>query len=321
MKKVLSLMLAVLTAFSALSISVSATEPIGLIVEDLLKHDTDTDTYMCRTVEILIQRQFRSYDSTKEITFRTANDAVAAVCKPYPDNICKFDLYTPDGSFGVRLDPTRLYYLTIPEGAYRTDDGTPNAAYRGAYDGVHLSDNDNVWSVLDLGISEFLAMNVAGNKLYTGRISIGMSFENYRVGNLAVTLLRKTSTDKNTGKARFEVIGAYPVTAFRQGSADVSFGGVEIDRYSAYELHVEYGTFFGSYKTVNADSKFALSGKALLGQREVYPAIDLLIRWFGAEHWTVRTIVTALDLLSKIKLVDKALAKDVKDYVNAKKSR
>ena len=34
-----------------------------------------------------------------------------------------------------------------------------------------------------------------------------------------------------------------------------------------------------------------------------------------------RTIVTALDLLSKIKLVDKALARDVKDYVNAKKSR
>ncbi len=321
MKKALSLMLAVLTVFSVLTVSVSAAEPIKLIVEDLLKHDTDTDTYVCRTVEIFIQRQFRSYDSSKEITFRTANDKVAAVCKPYPDNICKFDLYTPDGKFGVTLDPTRLYYLTIPEGAYRTEDGTPNAAYRGAYDGVHLSDNDDVWSVIDLGISEFFAMNVAGNKLYTGRIYIDLSFENYRVGNLAVTLLRKTGADKNTGKAQFEVVGAYPVTAFRQGSADVTFGGVEIDRYSAYELHVEYGTFFGRYKTINGNSKFALSGKTLLGQREVYPALDLLIRWFGAEHWTVKTVVTALDLLSKVRLVDKALAKDVKDYVNARKSK
>ncbi len=320
MKKALSLLLALLTVFSVLTVFVSAAATTPLIVADLLKHDADAGTNVCRTVEIFIQRQFSHYDSAKQITFRTADDQIVAVCEPYADNICKFDLYTPGGDFGVVLDPSRLYYLTIPEGAYYTDSGVLCAAYRGEYNGVYLSDNDTVYSVVDLGISAFLATNAADGRLYAGKIRISAAFDSFRAANKAVTLLRKTGVNQKTGKEAYEVVGTYAVTAFRKGSADVAFGGVEIDRYASYKLHVDFGTFTSGQTTVNDRSEYVLSGKKLLGLREDYPVIDLLVNWFGADHRIVRAIVTTLNVLSEIKLVDPALAKDVKDYVNAKKS-
>ena len=312
MKKWFSLLLALLTLCSVLTVCVSAAEPQKLIVYDLLKHDADASANTCRTIEIFFQNQFHNYDSSKEITFRTAEGKTVAVCKPYADNNRKFDLYTPDGNFGVQLDPTRLYYLTIPEGAYYTDDGTICAAYQGEYNGVYLSDNGTTYTVADLGISEFLATNVSGGKLYAGKIRINLIFDSFRAGNKAVTLYRKNGE-------KYEAVGVYAVTAYQKGTAEISFGGVEIDRYASYKLHVDYGTFTCGKTMVNAHSEYALTGKKLLGQREDYPSIDLLIRWFGAEHWTLKAITTVLNVLSRIKLVDRALYNDVRSYIGAGK--
>ena len=320
MKKCFSLLLALVTALSVLAVTGSAADTEPLIVEDLLKHDADAATGVCRTVEIFIPQQFRNYDGTKEITFRDRNDGVAAICKPHDDNFCMFDLYTPDGEFGVRLDPTRLYYLTIPEGTYYTDEGVLCAAYRGEYDGVYLSDKSKDYTIADLGISEFLATNVRKNVLYAGRIRISLQFDSYRPVNSAVTLYRRTGVNKTTGRDEFVKVGVYSVTAFKKGGADVTFGGVEIDRCASYKLHVDYGEFFGPKSTINAHSEYVLSGKKLLGLREDYPAIDLLIGWFGADHRVLKSVTTALDVLAALRLVDKALAEDIRDYVNARKS-
>ena len=320
MKKTISLILAVLTALSMLSLPAFAAQTQPLLVYDLLKYDTESSTKTCRTIEIFFQQQMRNYDSSKEITFRTADDKIVAVCRPYSDNFRKFDLYTPGGDLGVVLDPTRLYYLTIPEGTYYTDDGILCAAYRGEYNGVHLTDNHSTYTIADLGISEFLATNVSEGKLYAGRIRILYAFDGLRAANNAVTLYRKTGVNKTTGKEEFEAVGVFSVTGMQRGSADISFGGVKIDRYSSYKLHVDYGTFLAGKTTVNGHSEYALSGKKLLGLREDYPALDLLIRWFGADHWAIKTITTVLELLSKVKLMDKALVSDIKAYISAQKS-
>lgn len=318
-KKAISLILILITALSVLSATAFAVQTQPLLVYDLLKHDTDSATHTCRTVEIFFQRQMKNYDSDKEITFRTFDDKTVAVCRPHSDNICKLDLYTPGGDFGVVLDPTRQYYLTIPEGAYYTDDGILCAAYKGAYTGVHLSGSDSVFSIADLGISDFLATNVSDSKLYAGRIRISSAFDGLRAANKAVTLLRKTGVNKSTGKDVYEAIGLYTVTALRKGSADISFDGVTIDRYADYKLEVDYGTFMAGKTTVNGRSEYKLSGKKLLGLRENYPMIDLLIEWFGADHWLLKAVTTVLQVLASVKLVDKALYNDVDAYIKAHK--
>ena len=318
-KKAISLILAVLTALSVLSATAFAAQTQPLLVYDLLKHDTDSATHTCRTVEIFFQQQMKNFDSAKEITFRTSDDKTVAVCRPHSDNIRMLDLYTPGGEFGVVLDSAKQYYLTIPEGAYYTDDGILCAAYKGAYNGVHLSDNDAAFSIADLGISEFLATNVSGNKLFAGRIRISNAFDGLRAANKAVTLLRKTGVNKTTGKDVYEAIGTYTVTALRKGSADISFDGAVIDRYADYKLEVNFGTFMAGKTTVNGRSEYALSGKKLLGLREDYPVIDLLIRWFGADHRVLKAVTTALRILASVNLVDKALYNDVDAYIKAHK--
>lgn len=312
MKKTLSLLLALLTAFSVLTVSVSAMETEPLVVFDLLKHDTDTNTRTCRTVEIQMQRQMNHCDSSKQITFQTAQDQIVAVCKPYADNICKYDLYAPDGSFGVSLDPVRLYYLHIPEGAYYTDGGVPCAEYVGECRGVTLTSTEGVYTVADLGLTEFLATNFADSTLYAGRIRIDLKFDTYTGINRDVTLYHKKDGE-------YEKVGVYPITSFKKGSADITFGGVEINRYDAYILHVDYGTFTDSRKTLNGHCDYPVSGKKLLGQREDYPALDLLLRWFGPDHWTIKAILTVLNVLAKIKLVDADFATDIKNYIKATK--
>lgn len=316
MKKCLALLLALVTALSVLTVAVTAADTEPLLVEDLLKLDTDADTGVCRTIEIFIQRQFRHYDSTKEITFCDAYGNTAAICRPHADNICLLDLYTPEGDFGVRIDPTRLYYLIVPEGAYYTDDGVLCEAYRGEYNGVFLSDRSRDYTVADLGIDDFLATHVRGRTLFAGRIRISRAFDSYRPVNTAVTLLRRIA-----GTEDYAVVCVCPVTDFRKGSADVNFGGVEIDRYASYKLRVDYGTFFGPKQTVNGSSEYVLSGKRLLGLREDYPAIDLLIRWFGADHPILKDVTNVLDFLARIGLADKALVRDVKEYISARKGK
>ena len=313
MKRTLSLILALLTVFSASSFTVCAAEPQPLLVYDLLKYDTDSASDVCRTVEVYFQRQMRNLDRTKQITFRTADDTVVAVCVPYADNNRKYDLYTPDGRFGVVLDPARLYFLTIPQGAYFTDDGIVCAAYRGEYNGVYLTSNDAAYTVCDLGVSEFLATSFKDKQLFSGRISVNPVFTTQRYTESAVTLYRKDGDG-------YEKVRVCTVVSMKKNSVDLGFGGVEIDQYASYKLHVDYGAFTDGKRTVNGHSDYVLSGKKLLGKRETYPAVDLLIGWFGADHWTLKAVTTVLDVLSKIKLVDKALAKDVKDYISAKKS-
>lgn len=312
MKKGLALLLAVLTAFSLLAVPVSASEPEPLLVYDTLKYDADAATRTCRTIEILFQAHLCNYDGTKEITIRTAEDEVAAVCKPYPDNSRMFDLYTPDGIFGVAFDPARLYYLTIPEGTYYANNGNPCAAYRGEYTGVFLSNTKGIYTISDLGISDFLPTDMSDGRLFAGRLRISTKYTVLMRPENSVELLR-VDGDK------YVSAGVFPITAFRSGRADVTFGGVEIDRYATYVLCVKYGTFSDGKTTINGHSDFALSGKRLLGLRENYPAIDLLIKWFGADHWILKAVTTVLDVLAKIKLVDKDLANDVKNYINARK--
>ena len=312
MKKVMSLCLAVLLAFSALFLSVSAAETQKIHVYDLLKYDADGSTGVCRTIEIYFENQYENYDSAKTITFQKADGTLIANCVPKADNNRKFDLYAPDGSFGVVMNPTALYYLVIPEGAYYTDSGILNAAYRGEYNGIYLSNMDKTFSTGDLGITNFLAGKVVDGKLYDGKLLVGAAFDTLTGGKNSV-LLYKIVDGKDV------LVGSYSITAYKSGRADVDFGGVEIDRFAQYKLHVQYGTFLSNGKVINAHSDYALSGKKLLGLAENYPAIDLLIEWFGAGHWTLKAVTTVLKVLSFVKLVDKALYNDIDQYIRVRK--
>lgn len=313
MKKGLSLLLAVLTVLSVLTVSVSASEPEPLLVYDTLKYDADAQTRTCRTIEILFQAHLSCYDDTKEITIRDAQDEIVAVCKPYADNNRKFDLYTPDGVFGVRFDPVRLYYLTIPAGTYYADKDYPCAAYCGEYTGVFLTNTGDYYTITGLGISDFLATDMSDNILYAGRLRFSAKFTTLLCPEKSVKLLRKDGD-------YYVTVGVYPIASFRRGRADVAFDGVEIDRYATYKLRVNYGTFSSGSTTINGHSEYVLSGKRLLGLRENYPAIDLLIKWFGADHWTLKAVATVLGILAKIKLVDSDLADDIKHYIDMRKS-
>ena len=310
MKKVISLCLAMLLACGVLTVGASAaSKPIH--VYDLLKYDADSSTNVCRTIGIFFENQYTRYDETKPITFENASGTIVANCVPRADNNRMLDLYTPDGRFGVALNPTLLYYLVIPEGAYSAENGDCNAAYRGEYNGVYLSNAGKTFTTTDLGISNFLAGKVVETKLYSGKLLVSAAYDTLLHGKDCV-LLYKIVNSKDT------LIGIYSVSAYKSGRADIDFGGVEIDRYASYKLHVQYGTFYGG-STINAHSDYLLSGKKLLGLAENYPALDLLIEWFGANHWTLEAVTTALKALAYVRLVDKALYNDVRDYIRARK--
>ena len=312
MKKGISLLLAVWTALCVLTFPVGAAEPEPLLVYDTLKYDVDAQTRTCRTIEILFQTHLSCLDDTKEITVRNVLDEVVAVCRPYADNNRKYDLYTPDGAFGVRFDPLRLYYLVIPAGTYYADAEFPCAEYRGEYTGVFLTNTSDWYTVADLGISDFLPTNMSDDRLFSGRMRISPRFTKLQCPENSVTLYHWNGN-------YYDKVGVYPVDSFRKGRADVAFGGVQIDRYGKYKLRVNYGTFTDGGAVVNDRSDYVLSGKRLLGLRENYPAIDLLIEWFGADHWILKAVSTVLGVLAKIKLVDKDLANDIKNYIDARK--
>lgn len=312
MKKLLSLLLACLMAFSVLSIAAGAADTMPMELYDLLKYDVDANEGICRTVAIFFRNQLKNYDSTKQIAFLNEDGSVAAVCKPHSDNNRILDLYTPDDVFGVKLDPTRLYFFTVEEGAYYTDDGIPNTAYRGEYNGVTLTSTDTKYTVKDLGIYNFIATKYDETKLYAGKLLISPEYTDYLPGNNTVTLYK---VDSKTSTA----IGTYHIIAYKNGVAEISFGneGVEINKFDSYKLHVEYGSFIG--KSLICDhSEYALTGKKLLNQREDYPALDLLINLFGANHKIISFIPKVLNILAKIKLVDSALSKDIEKYIKAK---
>lgn len=314
MKKFLSLVLAVLMAFSALSVSVCAASTMPMELYDLLKYDVDPDAGICRTIAIYFRNQLKNYDSTKQIAFLNEDGTVAAVCKPHTENNRILDLYTSDNVFGVKLDPTRLYFLSVEEGAYYTDDGILNAAYKGEYNGVLLTSANQKYTIRDLGIDNFIATKTDETKVYAGKLLIDTAFTDYLPGNNAVTLCKVDGE-------KIEEIGSYHFTAYKNGAADVDFGaaGAEIDKFGSYKLRVEYGSFIG--KNLICDhSEIALSGKKLLGLRENYPVIDLLIQFFGADHKIISFIPKVLNILAKIKLVDSALSKDIEKYIKAKKA-
>ena len=312
MKKTISLFLVLLFAFSALTVCVRAAETQKIHVYDLLKYDVDSHTNVCRTIEIYFENQYKTYDSTKPITFENASGVVVADCVPRADNNRMFDLYTPDGKFGVTLNPTSLYYLVIPEGAYSTDSGILNAAYRGEYNGIYLADASQTFSTMDLGITNFLAGQVAEHKLYSGKLLVGAAYDTLINGKNSV-LLYKIVNGKDV------LVAICSVTAYKSGKADVDFGGVQIDRWAQYRIHVQYGTFLSKNKIVNAHSDYALSGKKLLGLSENYPAIDFLIWSFGTDHWTLEAVTTVLKVLLFLNLVHKALYNDINKYISARK--
>lgn len=315
MKKILSLMLAVLMAFSVLGVLASAGDLTKeLTIYDTIKHVYDAEDNTCTTIEIMFPRQFTSYDSTKEIKLMTEYGTVAAVCKPNAGSIGKLDLYTEDGTLGVTISTISLYNLVIPEGAYSTDSGVLCDAQTVEYTGVFLTGNEKNYSVSDVGIMNFLAKKYDGNVLYAGNLIVGRSYTDFRPGRKCVTLQKK---EKDT----FVTVGTYTVESLTKSGAEVVFGeGVEIDKYATYKIKVTYGSFLGKENLVCGHSEYELSGKKLLNIREDYPWLDLLINMFGADHFTVKAVVTVLNLLSKIKLVDAGLANDIDKYVKAKKA-
>ncbi len=316
LKRAISLILSVITAFSILTVAVSAESiPDELDVYDLIKYDVDPDSNTCKTIEVFFQKQFTDYNAEKEIVFLDEDGNKFAVCVPHSDNNRKYDLYSPDKSvLGVSFTPSRLYFLCIPEGAYSTTNGIINAEYKGEYNGVYITSNSDNYTITDLGISNFIPTNYKDNVLYEGKILFPSSFKNYAPSNNSVTLYVKS------GNA-FTAIGTYKFIAASAGNATIDFGkdGVELDKYATYKIFVEYASLIGDNNLLCDHSEFVLSGKKLLGLREDYPWLDLLISWFGADHWTVKAVVTVLEVLSKIKLVDSALYNDIKNYVNSKK--
>lgn len=314
MKKALSVLLAMLFVCSALTVAVHAAPTEAIHVYDLLKHDADSKTGMCRTIEIFFEIQFKHYDVSKTITFQTADGTVVANCVPRSDNNHMMDLYTPDGQFGAVLDPTRLYYLMIPEGAYFTDIGILNAEYCGEYNGIYLSDMADKYSSRDLGITNFLAGQTEGKKLFHGKLLFSSSFASM-LQNKDVVLLYRIEDGKDILVGTF----SFSTSGFKAGLAEITFGGVEIDQYASYKLHVQYGAFLAGTSVVNAHSDYLLSGKKLLGLSESYPVIDFLIAAFGADHWTLTAVDYILKALTFIKVVDKALYNDVKAYIKARK--
>ena len=290
-------------------------EAVDLIVYDLLKLDVDPAENTCRAIVLYFQNQFRFYDPSKQIVFLDGWDQVAAVCVPRGDDNRKLDLYAPDGSYGVTFDPTALYYLTSPEGAYYTYDGVLCSALRKAYDGVTLTGNAQRYDVRPLGIQEFFAVQYDEKHLITGGIRVATVFNTCKTGLESVILYRVD------GKKQIKV-GAYAIESFdRSKGARIDFGGVEIDKYASYNLHVNYGTFTDGGVVVNEHTDYAVSGRKLLNLREDYPAVDMLIKMFGADHWTLKAVVTVLNLLSKVKLVNSALAKDVEKYISERKTK
>ena len=322
MKKTLSFVLAVwmslsVLAFSGGALDTSAEAKPGetqeLIVYDLLKLDADREKSICRAVEIFFQNQFRNLDASKQIRLSDGRGQLAAVCMPRDSNNRAFDLYAPDGSYGVTLDPATLYFLTIPEGTYFTDDGILSAAFCGEYDGVYLTSNVGRYDVRTLGVQNFFAVKYDETHLYTGRIRVATAFEKCKTDRVSVLLYRRDGDEAVK-------VGEYRIVSFdRKKGAEIDFGGVKIDKYASYYLHIRFGTFTGPDKIIGDNTDYDVSGKKLLNLREDYPAIDMLIKWFGADHWTLKAIVTVLKVLSKLKLVDTALYKDVDKYISDRK--
>ncbi len=315
-KRITSLILSVIMAFSILTVAVSAESTLdGLDLYDILKHDVDPDNNVCKTIEVMFQKQFTNYNADKEIVFLDEAGNTFAVCVPRSDNNRIYDLYSPDNSVpGVTFSPNRLYFLCIPEGAYSTDNGVINAEYKGEYNGVYITSNSENYTIKDLGISNFIATNYKDNILYEGKILFPAEFKALSPANNSITLYVKS------GNA-FAEIGKYSFKSASAGNATVNFGaeGIELDKYATYKFFVEYASITGDDNLLCDHSEYVLSGKKLLGLREDYPWLDLLISWFGADHWTVEAVVTVLEVLSKIKLVDSALYNDIKNYVSSKK--
>ena len=309
-KRIFSLTLSLIMAFSVLTLAASAESELEeLIVYDLLKFDVDPETDTCRTIEVFFQNQFVNYDTTKDIVFLDEAGEIFAVCVPHTDKLKMYDLYSPDKStFGVKFSPSRLYYLVIPEGAYYTNNGVLNAEFKAEYDGVNITSNNDNYTITDLGISNFLPTKYTGNILYKGKILFASSFKKYSPSNNTVILSIKDGNE-------YKALGTYHIIDCKTGSATIDFGkdGIEIDKYATYKIFVEYASITGDDNLLCAHSEYVLTGKKLIGLREDYPWLDLLISWFGADHWTVKAIVTILEVLSKIKLVDEALYKDIKN--------
>lgn len=317
-KRIVAFTLSLVLAFSVLTVASSAEGEnlVELSLYDLLKFDVDPKTNTCKTIEVFFQLQFKTYNSDKEIVFLDENRNTFAVCVPREDNIRMYDLYSPDKTvFGVEFDPTRLYFLSVPEGAYTTEDGYNNSAYEGEYNGVTITGNSENYNIADLEIANFIATEYKDNMLYKGKILFPSKFNAYAASNNSISLYVVSG---NTST----LIGTYKFVSATSGSATIDFGkdGVQLDKYATYKFHVEYASIYGDDNLICDHSEYVLSGKKLLGLREDYPWLDLLISWFGADHWTVEAVVTVLEVLSKIKLVDGALYNDIKNYVKAKKA-
>lgn len=329
MKKFLSLFLAVWMSLNVCVLSAGAEtqapeadavfaaagagDVVELIVYDLLKIRTDPLARVCYTIEIFFQNQFCNYDASKPITFCDVQSNVAAVCRPHAAENRVLDLYTPDGRFGVTLDPTRLYFLTIPEGAYTTDDGILSGAYSGEYTGVYLAGAQPFYTVLSPGIREFYALQYDETHLYTGRLHVSGCYDTAKT-NLPCIRLYRIDGDKRV------LLGAYSIREFsKKSGARIAFDGVEIDKYKSYVLRVCFGTFTGPQNVVNDNFDYPVSGKKLLNLREDYPALDLLIRWFGAGHRVLKVVLTVLKVLSFLKIIDKALYNDIDKYISDRK--
>ncbi|MCR5484892.1 MAG: hypothetical protein K6F09_04800 [Clostridiales bacterium] len=319
LKRMISLLLAAVTAFGVFSVSASALTSKDLLVFDILKVDVDPDNFICRTLDIEFQLQFCNYNDKYKLKLIDEYGAVCGYGVPRSDNVNFVDFYSVDDSFGVKLRPELEYEIFIPAGTYFTDDNMTCNDFATVMKGVSLTGSYYDFTIEDLGITSFVSTDFSANVVFKGKLCFNKKFIKSDADNCTILLQR---VDTSGGKKIFTTVGKASVTELDDGCAVLSFGksGAKIEKYKTYRFFVSYASFYDdSHELFCDDSVFGITGKRLLKMREDYPEVDRLIEMFGANSFVLTALTVILKLLSKLKLYDAEKAEDIKNYIDLKR--
>ena len=321
LKKTVSFLLAVLTVFSLCSVcAVAEDDPYGnLYISGLLYTDVDAAAHIVRTIYIEFANQFANHNASINLQLLDESDKQVATVIPRASDAHTIDIYDMSGNLGLVVTPDIEYTLLIPQGAYYIANSTTVCnEHRMVVTGAALCGSTDIYHAVDLGISSYMTSKHEDTVVYTGQITVSAKFTDLNVGNCSAMLSKLETVD---GKSVYVDVAAAAITDYKNNCATLNFGtnGVTIDRYASYKITVSYASFYADSRYTLCDtSEFLLSGKRLLKLREDYRILDLLIKWFGKDHFTVKAIVWVINALSKVKLIDSAYVKDVKKYIDAK---